>query len=191
MLVVGLLALAIAVPVSGGLLGFGASPSTGPAASEGAIAPSAAAPTATSASSEAPSQTDPPDTPEPTPVFADVAIVPVAHFRSTRASTDREEVEAVLAGRSTRYQALELVERDADAILAALDMRRPAEPRHLILAKDAKTLELTFRGSELVQAKMRPHIILDKAQPNFLDERGDGKIVMGQVYEASKGIVPW
>jgi hypothetical protein len=38
---------------------------------------------------------------------------------------------------------------------------------------------------------MRPHIILDKAQPNFLDERGDGKIVMGQVYEASKGILPW
>ena len=83
------------------------------------------------------------------------------------------------------------MERDADAILAALDMRRPAESRHLILAKDAKTLELTFRGSELVQAKMRPHIILDKAQPNFLDERGDGKIVMGQVYEASKGILPW
>ena len=53
------------------------------------------------------------------------------------------------------------------------------------------TLELTFRGDRLVQAKMRPHIILDKAQPNFLDERGDGKIVMGQVYEASKGILPW
>src|SRR4030095_14419954 len=56
---------------------------------------------------------------------------------------------------------------------------------------EGMTLELTFRGSELVQAKMRPHIILDKAQPNFLDERGDGKIVMGQVYEASKGVLPW
>jgi len=53
------------------------------------------------------------------------------------------------------------------------------------------TLELTFRGSELVQVRMRPHIILDKAQPNFLDERGDGKVVMGQVYEASKGLLPW
>jgi hypothetical protein len=29
------------------------------------------------------------------------------------------------------------------------------------------TLELTFRGSELVQASMRPHIILDKAQPQL------------------------
>ena len=31
------------------------------------------------------------------------------------------------------------------------------------------TLELTFRGTDLVQVHIRPHIILDKAQPNFLD----------------------
>jgi poly-gamma-glutamate capsule biosynthesis protein CapA/YwtB (metallophosphatase superfamily) len=141
-LVVGLVALAIAVPVSGGLLGFGASPSAVPATSEQAVAQPSSAPTAAApASSESPVTTDPPETPAPTPVFADVAIVPVAHFRSTRTSTDREEVEAVLAGRSTRYRALELVERDADAILAALDMTRPAESRHLILVKDAKTLK--------------------------------------------------
>ncbi len=53
------------------------------------------------------------------------------------------------------------------------------------------TLELTFRGKDLVQAHMRPHIILDKAQPNFLDPAGDGKVVMGQVYSASKGLLPW
>jgi hypothetical protein len=53
------------------------------------------------------------------------------------------------------------------------------------------TLELTFEGAELVQARMRPHIILDRAQPNFLDPAGDGKIVMGQVYSASKGLLPW
>jgi poly-gamma-glutamate capsule biosynthesis protein CapA/YwtB (metallophosphatase superfamily) len=141
LLVVGLVALAIAVPVSGGLLGFGASPSDPPAASERAAAPSPAAPAIAAPPTESPASTERPPTPEPTPVFADVAIVPVAHFRSTRTSTDREEVEAVLAGRSTRYQALELVEADADAILAALDIRRPAESRHLILAKDAKTLK--------------------------------------------------
>ena len=49
------------------------------------------------------------------------------------------------------------------------------------------TLELTFRGPTLVQARMRPHIILDKAQPNFLDPAGDGRVVMGQVFDASKG----
>jgi poly-gamma-glutamate synthesis protein (capsule biosynthesis protein) len=53
------------------------------------------------------------------------------------------------------------------------------------------TLELTFRGSELAQVRLRPHIILDKAQPNFLDPAGDGRVVMGQVYTASKGLLPW
>ena len=41
------------------------------------------------------------------------------------------------------------------------------------------TLELTFRGKELAQVRIRPHIILDKAQPNFLDPAGAGKVVMG------------
>ncbi len=53
------------------------------------------------------------------------------------------------------------------------------------------TLELTFHGSKLVQARMRPHIILDKAQPNFLNPAGDGRMVMGQVFDASKGLLPW
>jgi hypothetical protein len=53
------------------------------------------------------------------------------------------------------------------------------------------TLELTFRGSTLAQVRMRPHIILDKAQPNFLDPAGDGKVVLGQVYSASRGLLPW
>jgi poly-gamma-glutamate synthesis protein (capsule biosynthesis protein) len=59
------------------------------------------------------------------------------------------------------------------------------------LTMEGMTLELTFHGSELVQARMRPHIILDKAQPNLLDPAGDGRVVMGQVFEASKGLLPW
>jgi hypothetical protein len=53
------------------------------------------------------------------------------------------------------------------------------------------TLELTFHGPTLVQARMRPHIILDKAQPNFMDPAGDGRVVLGQIYDASKGMLPW
>jgi hypothetical protein len=53
------------------------------------------------------------------------------------------------------------------------------------------TLELTFHGSKLVQARMRPHIILDKAQPNFLDPAGAGRVVMGQIYDASRTMLPW
>ena len=53
------------------------------------------------------------------------------------------------------------------------------------------TLDLTFKGADLVQARMRPHIILDKAQPNFLDIAGDGRVVMGQIFNASKGLLDW
>jgi hypothetical protein len=53
------------------------------------------------------------------------------------------------------------------------------------------TLELTFQGSSLRQIRMRPHIILDKSQPNFLDPAGDGKAVLGPMYDASKGLLPY
>jgi hypothetical protein len=53
------------------------------------------------------------------------------------------------------------------------------------------TLELTLDGSRLVQVVMRPHIILDKAQPNFMDPAGDGAVVMNQVFAASKNTLPW
>jgi hypothetical protein len=53
------------------------------------------------------------------------------------------------------------------------------------------TLELTFQGRKLEQVRMRPHIILDKAQPNFMDPAGSGRVVMGQVFGASRGLLPW
>ncbi len=53
------------------------------------------------------------------------------------------------------------------------------------------TLELTFSGTELRQIRMRPHLILDKAQPNFLDPAGAGKFVMDQLWGASKGLLRW
>ncbi len=53
------------------------------------------------------------------------------------------------------------------------------------------TLELTFDGTHLVQARIRPHLILDRAQPNFLDPAGDGKAVMNQLFRASKALLRW
>jgi hypothetical protein len=53
------------------------------------------------------------------------------------------------------------------------------------------TLELTFLGTDLRQIRMRPHLILDKAQPNFLDPAGSGKFVMDQLWNASKGLLSW
>ena len=55
--------------------------------------------------------------------------MPVTQFRSTRTSTDLKGVTAVLDGSSTRYEALELVEGDADAILAALGLDAATRPR--------------------------------------------------------------
>ncbi len=48
-----------------------------------------------------------------------------------------------------------------------------------------------FRGTGLVQVHIHLHIILDEAQPNFLDPAGDGRVVMGQVFTASKGLLLW
>jgi hypothetical protein len=53
------------------------------------------------------------------------------------------------------------------------------------------TLELTFDGARLVQAAMRPHLILDRAQPNFMDPAASGAAVMGQVWAASEKTLPW
>lgn len=53
------------------------------------------------------------------------------------------------------------------------------------------TLEVTYQGTRLVQAWMRPYLILDGSQPNFLDPAGSGKVVMQQVFGASRGILPW
>jgi len=52
------------------------------------------------------------------------------------------------------------------------------------------SLELTFSGSRLVQAWMHPHLVLDYAQPNLMDPLGSGKVVLDQVFGASKGL-PW
>jgi hypothetical protein len=50
------------------------------------------------------------------------------------------------------------------------------------------SLELTFSGTRLVQAWMHPHLVLDWAQPNLMDPAGSGKVVMNQIFGASKNL---
>jgi poly-gamma-glutamate synthesis protein (capsule biosynthesis protein) len=145
LVVVALLALAVAIPISGGQLGFFSQASPTPAASEIAATskPSApATPAATPDASPAPATATPTPTatPDPTPVLADVAIVPVTSFRTTRAATSRAEVAAVVAGTSGRYDSIELVQADADAILAELKINKAAAGSRIRLAEDAATL---------------------------------------------------
>ena len=51
-------------------------------------------------------------------------------------------------------------------------------------------LELTFEGTKLVQARMHPILIMDNAQPNFLDTVS-GRVVLDQVYKGSGKLLPW
>jgi Bacterial capsule synthesis protein PGA_cap len=137
LVVVGLLVLGVAVPMTEGELGFGGVSSVPPSAvpSIGSVGgPPSPSPSAV------PPTPSPTVTPVPTLAVADVAIVPVAQFRTTATATDRNEVAAVLAGTSRRYEALALVEPEADPILAALGLDRPSKPGRLVLVRDAAAL---------------------------------------------------
>jgi hypothetical protein len=68
------------------------------------------------------------------------AIVPVTQFRTTATRTTQNELAEVLAGSSARYDAVMLVEDEADAILAALKRDRPSDPDRLVLVKDVEAL---------------------------------------------------
>ncbi len=148
--VLGLLGVAIAVPMTGGELGLGGptgfgglgvQPSDGPTPPSAVAGPSAdpTEPGATAEPSAEPTSLPPSPTPS-APTLADVAIVPVTHFRGTVTSTTLDEVRAVLAGTSRRYEALTTVGAESDAILGALGMDRPTTAERLVLAKDAKAL---------------------------------------------------
>src|SRR5262245_37251422 len=124
-----LLVVGIAVPITGGELGFGSSATPLPSPTSvglGAIGSPTAAPTATTAPSAPASSPPPTATPVPTPSIVQAAIVPVTQFRAPVSATNRAEVEDVLAGRSKRYEALTLVAAEADPILAALRVERPS-----------------------------------------------------------------
>jgi poly-gamma-glutamate capsule biosynthesis protein CapA/YwtB (metallophosphatase superfamily) len=142
LVVLGLLALAILLPITGGELGFGAGPSpsagggavpTGAPTDPGVVLPSTGAePTPTPPAGE--------PTPAPTSTLDDIPIVPVTSFRAAVDATSKKELAAVLAGTSTRYEALELVKGESDAILKALGAERPADAARLVEAKDATKL---------------------------------------------------
>ncbi len=149
LVVLGLLAIAIALPITGGEFGFGSSTATpgasGAAATPGPSPTPGATDADTSAGSPGPSASVGPSASPSGPAATpgpptDVAIVPVTQFRTTATATSRKEVADVLAGTSTRYDALELVAGEADAILASLGAERPADASRLVEAATAKAL---------------------------------------------------
>jgi hypothetical protein len=141
----GLLVLGIAVPMSGGELGFGSGAGAGatPSAAPSPSGPLGAAgsPSPAASPSAGPTAVAPATpTPAPTASLVTAAIVPVTHFRSPATATNRGELAKIVEGTSGRYDAITLVDDEADAILAAIGIERPADPARLVLAKDAATL---------------------------------------------------
>ncbi len=144
--VLGLVLAVLVAVLAGGQVGlFGAASTTG-AGPSGAVASATPTPPATETAgaivedSPAPTATEASATPAPPAGLADVPVVPVTNFRATPTSTDAKELKAVLAGTSDRYTGLELVDSEADAILSALGVDRPADPARLVLAPDETTL---------------------------------------------------
>lgn len=141
LVIAGLLVVGIAVPMSGGELGFGGTTGASSAPSASAAVGGVASPTPEQTPTPTVAATPAPTaTPVPTPATVQAAIVPVTQFRATITATGRQEVADVLAGTSKRYEALELVADEADAILAAIGGARPSVAARLVLAKDAATL---------------------------------------------------
>src|SRR5207247_9453176 len=141
-----LLLLAVAVvPLLGiGILAGGpsasvglASPSTGPT---GQPTPTTDAAGESSGRPSAQPVPSPGQTASPLPL-ANVPIVPVADFRSPVENVNIDSVRAVLAGTHPRWRSLEMLGADADGILAALGLKRPADPTRLVLASSVTVLE--------------------------------------------------
>ena len=141
------LTLVIALGFGGGLLAGGGTPSpTGTAVAAGpSVAPSAAASGDVTAPTPSADASAPPPTPAPSPsadaptTIAEVAVVPVTSFRSTRTTVRPADVRAIAEG-SSRLEALVLVEADADAILGTLGLDRAAFERRLVTVADAAAL---------------------------------------------------
>jgi hypothetical protein len=51
--------------------------------------------------------------------------------------------------------------------------------------QEGVVFELTFRDTDLVQARMHPYVTIDQAQTNLLDPEGDGHYVLERVFQHS------
>ena len=144
---IGLLLVAVVAVVAAGPFGLvgGVAPAASPTASTSTAARATAGPraTPTSATPRAGASGNPSPTAQPTPAtpaaIVHVPIVPVTSFRSTLTSATTKDVAAVLAGTSSRFDGLALVDGEAPAILGALGVA-DADPAHIVTFADEPAL---------------------------------------------------
>lgn len=57
---------------------------------------------------------------------------------------------------------------------------------------ESALLEATFNGDQLIEMRLRPYIIHDTSQPNFLDPaKGEGRKLLLEMKQASSGWLDW
>jgi poly-gamma-glutamate capsule biosynthesis protein CapA/YwtB (metallophosphatase superfamily) len=57
---------------------------------------------------------------------------------------------------------------------------------------ESALLEATFHGGQLIELRLRPYIIHDTSQPNFLDpSKGEGRRLIKSIRAASSGWLDW
>jgi poly-gamma-glutamate capsule biosynthesis protein CapA/YwtB (metallophosphatase superfamily) len=56
--------------------------------------------------------------------------------------------------------------------------------------QEGVVFELTFRDTDLVQARMHPYVTMDQAQTNLTDPEGDGSYVLNRIFEHSAADLP-
>ena len=103
-------------------------------------APLSAVPSASAVATATESPTPLP-TPEPTVAPPTVAFVPVADYRTTATAVDATGVASILAGKNKQFNKIEVVDADADGILAALGTTRASVAGHLAIAATVAALD--------------------------------------------------
>ena len=134
-----------------------------------------------------PGATAPPETPAPPAhpaAIVDVPIVPVTNFRSTFTAASAKDVAAILAGTSNRYETLALIESEAPAILAALDLA-DADPARIVTFADELALARDFAKNRKRLAFLRA----DAVGPEVRALTWGGKALFG--VDRVKDVTDW
>ncbi|TAK01254.1 MAG: hypothetical protein EPO36_05770, partial [Chloroflexota bacterium] len=117
----------------------------------------------------------PTPTPAPTSIVERRPVVPVTDFRSPWTETSAEEVAAVLAGSSDRYDAVEVVAAEQFRVLAALGIGYPDETAHFIVAPDLATLR-----ADLISSRKRLGLVFaDDIDPSVKALGFEGSFLFG------------
>ena len=113
-------------------------------------------------------------------------------YRATAGGPAEPGPEGHRCGRRHDHRQSRPLDRRDGGLQGQADLVRPRQPglRPDVVGSDdgGDDPRAHLRGNDLAQVRMRPHVILDKAQPNFLDAT-DGKVVLSRVYGGAN--LPW